>query len=192
MTTKDSILALAAKISNSTVPNVTTDAQALGELAKAMCGAAPEVPLATVDDAVAFITANYSGGGGGGGATTDVWLWNNTQGSGNDVLPESIGYIKGFTETNGSYTPVLEPLVFESVTEQYSGATIYGVHVKDVPVGAVIVPSYGGGYADDSFSFFYSSQAFPPANVTAYGGVSVSKPIEGFVLSGTYTVVSGK
>ena len=66
MTTKDSILALAAKISNDTVPNVATDAQALGELAKAMCGAAPEVPLATVDDAIAFITANYSGGGGGG------------------------------------------------------------------------------------------------------------------------------
>jgi len=65
MTTKDSILALAAKISNDTVPNVATDAQALGELAKAMCGAAPEVPLATVDDAIAFITANYSGGGGG-------------------------------------------------------------------------------------------------------------------------------
>lgn len=66
MTTKDSILALAAKISNDTVPNVATDAQALGELAKAMCGTAPEVPLATVDDAIAFITANYSGGGGGG------------------------------------------------------------------------------------------------------------------------------
>lgn len=65
MTTKDSILALAAKISNGTVPNVATDAQALGELAKAMCGTAPEVPLATVDDAIAFITSNYSGGGGG-------------------------------------------------------------------------------------------------------------------------------
>lgn len=65
MTTKDSILALAAKISNGTVPNVATDAQALGELAKAMCGTAPEVPLATVDDAIEFITANYSGGGGG-------------------------------------------------------------------------------------------------------------------------------
>ena len=64
MTTKDSILALAAKISNDTVPNVATDAQALGELAKAMCGTAPEVPLATVDDAIAFITANYGGGGG--------------------------------------------------------------------------------------------------------------------------------
>lgn len=65
MTTKDSILALAAKISNGTVPNVATDAQALGELAKAMCGSAPTEPIATVDDAIAFITANYSGGGGG-------------------------------------------------------------------------------------------------------------------------------
>lgn len=65
MTTKDSILALAAKISNDTVPNVATDAQALGELAKAMCGSAPTEPIATVDDAIAFITANYSGGGGG-------------------------------------------------------------------------------------------------------------------------------
>lgn len=65
MTTKDSILALAAKISNGTVPNVATDAQAPGELAKAMCGSAPTEPIATVDDAIAFITANYSGGGGG-------------------------------------------------------------------------------------------------------------------------------
>lgn len=65
MTTKDSILALAAKISTGTVPNVATDAQALGELAKAMCGSAPTEPIATVDDAIAFITANYSGGGGG-------------------------------------------------------------------------------------------------------------------------------
>lgn len=72
MTTKDSILALAAKISNGTVPNVATDAQALGELAKAMCGTAPEVPLATVDDAIAYITANYSGGGGGGGSVAKV------------------------------------------------------------------------------------------------------------------------
>lgn len=65
MTTKDSILALAAKISNDTVPNVATDAQALGELAKAMCGSAPTEPIATVDDAITYITANYSGGGGG-------------------------------------------------------------------------------------------------------------------------------
>lgn len=65
MTTKDSILALAAKISNDTVPNVATDAQALAELAKAMCGSAPTEPIATVDDAIAYITANYSGGGGG-------------------------------------------------------------------------------------------------------------------------------
>lgn len=126
--------------------------------------------------------------GGGGGATTDVWLWNNMQGSGNDVLPESIEYIKGFTETNGNYAPVWEQLVFESVTEQYSGATIYGVHVKDVPVGAIVMPTFGNGYALDDYSICYSSQAFPPANVTAYGGVSVLKPIEGLVLSGTYTV----
>ena len=64
MTTKDSILALAAKISNGTVPNVATDAQALAELAKAMCGSAPTEPIATVDDAIAYITANYGGGGG--------------------------------------------------------------------------------------------------------------------------------
>ena len=79
MTTKDSILALAAKISNGTVPNVATDAQALGELAKAMCGSAPTEPIATVDDAIAFITANYSGGGGGGvdvGALVAVFVEN--------------------------------------------------------------------------------------------------------------------
>lgn len=72
MTTKDSILALAAKISNGTVPNVATDAQALGELAKAMCGSAPTEPIATVDDAIAYITANYSGGGGGDVSTATV------------------------------------------------------------------------------------------------------------------------
>ncbi len=126
--------------------------------------------------------------GGGGSATTDVWLWNDTQGSGNDVLPESVGYIKGFTETNGSYTPVLEPLEFESVTEQFQGTTVYGVHVKDVPLGAFIMPTFGIGYALDDYVIYYSPQAFPPANVTVYNGVSVLKPIEGFVLSGSYGV----
>lgn len=75
MTTKDAILGLAAKISESAVSNVATDAQALAELAKAMCGSAPTEPIATVDDAIAYITANYSGGGGGGvdvGAPTSV------------------------------------------------------------------------------------------------------------------------
>lgn len=64
MTTKDAILGLAAKISESAVTNVATDAQALAELAKAMCGSAPTEPIATVDDAIAYITENYSGGGG--------------------------------------------------------------------------------------------------------------------------------
>lgn len=31
---------------------------------------------------------NFIIGGGGGGTTTDMWLWNATGGSGNDVLPE--------------------------------------------------------------------------------------------------------
>lgn len=126
--------------------------------------------------------------GGGGGATTDIWLWNNTQGSGNDVLPETIEYIGGLVDTDNEYRPVWGSLDFESVTEQYSGATIYGVHVKNVPVGAIIRPAFGSGYTDDSFVIFYSPQAFPPSNVTSLGGTSALKPIEGFVLSGTYTV----
>lgn len=126
--------------------------------------------------------------GGGGSATTDVWLWNNTRVSGNDVLPESVGYIKGFTETNGSYTPVLEPLEFESVTEQHEGTTAYGVHVKDVPVGAVVMPTFGNGYKIDYLGIYYSPQAFPPDDVSGHSGASALKPIEGFVVSGLYIV----
>lgn len=192
MTTKDSILALAAKISNDTVPNVATDAQALGELAKAMCGTAPEVPLATVDDAIAFITANYSGGGGGGGGTTtDMWLWNATEGSGNDVLPESVCYVKGLTEADGAYTPVLEPLEFEAVTEQYMGVTIYGVRVKDAPVGADTSSTFSDGYTLINYNVGYSPQAFPPVSAASIYSTSVLAPIEGFVLSGSYSVKSG-
>lgn len=156
---------------------------AINAIVDAMGGDSSAVGVA---DAITAL-APYIGGG-GGGATTDVWLWNNTQGSGNDVLPESIKYMKGFGEVDNNYTPVLEPLEFESVTEQYEGTTVYGVHIKDVPVGAIVVPTFGGGYDTDSYSIFYASQTFPPANVTEFSGASALKPIEGLVLSGVYTV----
>ena len=156
---------------------------AINAIVDAMGGNGGAVGIA---DAITAL-APYIGGGGGG--TTDVWLWNDIMHEGgNDVLPESIGYIKGFTEVDNNYTPVLEPLEFESVTEQIMGKTAYGVHVKDVPVGAVVVPTFGNGYVIGNFSIYYNSQAFPPDNVTGFGGASALKPIEGFVLSGAYTV----
>lgn len=189
-TQEQAILAVASAVKGEQVTggdgSVNT---ALDILADALAGQDVTVPM-TDQGAILALAQYVIGGGGGGGATTDVWLWDNTPESAGDVLPESIEYIKGFTETNGNYAPVWEQLVFESVTEQYSGATIYGVHVKDVPVGAIVVPTFGNGYALDDYSIYYSSQAFPPANVTVYSGVSVLKPIEGFVLSGIYAVAS--
>lgn len=162
---------------------------ALDILADALAGQDVTVPM-TDQGAILALAQYVIGGGGGGGATTDVWLWNSMQGSGNDVLPESVGYIKGLTEANGSYTPVLEPLEFESVTEQYSGTTVYGVHVKDVPVGAVVMPTFGNGYEIDDLGIYYSPQASPPDDVSGHSGASALKPIEGFVVSGFYTVAS--
>lgn len=186
-TQEQAILAVASAVKGEQVTggdgSVNT---ALDILADALAGQDVTVPM--TDQGAILALAQYVIGGGGGSATTDVWLWNNTQGSGNDVLPETIGYIKGLTEVDNDYEPVLEPLEFEPVTEQYAGTTIYGVHVKDVPVGAAIVPSFDGGYVADYFSIFYSLQAFPPANVTEFSGTSALKPIEGLVLSGAYTV----
>lgn len=65
MTTKDAVLALAAKIAGTTQDNVSTTAQALTKLAYAATGQAPTTDLMTVDDCIAFITANYTPGGGG-------------------------------------------------------------------------------------------------------------------------------
>ena len=190
MTTKDAILKLADAVSGNTSANVATDVQALAVLAQAMTGGAPAEPLATVDDAIGYIADNYSGGG-GGGTTTDMWLWNATEGSGNDVLPESVWYVKGLTEADGVYTPVLEPLEFEVVTEQYMGVTIYGVRVKDAPVGADTSPTFGDGYTLINYNVGYSPQAFPPVSAASIYGTSVLAPIEGFVLSGSYTVEPG-
>ena len=68
MTTKDAILKLANAVSGDTSGNVSTDVQALAVLAQAMTGGVPSEPLATVDDAIAYIADNYSGGGGVGTA----------------------------------------------------------------------------------------------------------------------------
>lgn len=187
MTTKDAILKLADAVSGNTSANVVTDVQALAVLAQAMTGGVPAEPLATVDDAIGYIADNYSGGG-GGGATTDIWLWNATEGSDNDVMPESVEYVKGLTEADGAYAPVMEPLEFEAVTEQYMGATIYGVRVKDAPVGADTSLTFGDGYMLINYNIGYSPQAFPPVSAASIFGTSALAPIEGFVLSGSYSV----
>lgn len=64
MTTKDAVLALAAKVGGVAQSNVATTSQALTALAKAATGKTPEAELKTTDDCVYFIAANYSGGGG--------------------------------------------------------------------------------------------------------------------------------
>lgn len=99
--------------------------------------------------------------------------------------------MKGLTEADGVYTPVMEPLEFEAVTEQYMGATIYGVSVKDAPVGAVISPTFGVGYVLINYNVGYSPQVFPPDSAASILSESVLAPIEGFVLSGSYTIKPG-
>lgn len=183
------LMALEEKVTG-TAPdpeNVTTDvALALADIFRT------DVPMAqetAIVNAIDTITANY--GGGGGGTTTDMWLWNATEGSGNDVLPESVCYVKGLTEADGVYTPVLEPLEFEAVTEQHMGVTIYGVRVKDAPVGADTSLTFSDGYTLIDYNVGYSPQAFPPVSAASIYGMSVLAPIEGFVLSGSYTVGPG-
>lgn len=181
MTTKDSILALAAKISNGTVPNVATDAQALGELAKAMCGTAPEVPLATVDDAIAYITANYSGGG-GGAATTDVYLWNMT----GNVVPTKVEYTSGYSSGNPTYTE----LETEGITNEFNGNTVYGIKVKDCPAGGHLNYTLPSGYdfaADGVPHIGYSAVLFP-----AMPGISSTAmiPIDGMYQVAPFAVMT--
>lgn len=184
------LMALEEKVTG-TAPdpeNVTTDvALALADIFRTDAPMAQETAIV---NAIDTITANY-GGGGGGGTTTDIWLWNATEGSDNDVLPESVEYVKGLTETGGAYAPVMEPLEFEAVTEQYMGTTIYGVRVKDAPVGADTSLAFGDEYMLVSYNIGYSPQAFPPVSAASIFGTSALAPIEGFVLSGSYSVTPG-
>lgn len=99
--------------------------------------------------------------------------------------------MKGLTEADGVYTPVFEPLEFEAVTEQYMGVTIYGVRVKDAPIGADTSATFSDGYRLFNYNISYSPQVFPPDSAASIYSKSVLAPIEGFVLSGTYTVKPG-
>ena len=187
-TQEQAILAVASAVKGEQVTggdgNVGT---ALDILADALAGENVTVPMTNQGAILAL--AQYVGGG--GGATTDIWLWNATEGSGNDVLPESVCYVKGLTEADGVYTPVFESLDFEAVTEQYMGATIYGVRVKDAPVGADTSLTFGDGYTLINYNIGDSPQAFPPVSAASIFGTSALAPIEGFVLSGSYGVAPG-
>lgn len=118
MTTKDSILALAAKISGTTQDNVSTTAQALNKLAYAVTGQTPTTDLMTVDDCIAFITANYTPGGGGDFSTATVT----------------------YTLDDGMAT-IYAPYVFVSEDET---AMLMPFHVINSPGGTVEVAMYGG------------------------------------------------
>jgi len=185
-TPEQAILAVASAVKGEQVTGGDGSVnKALDILADALAGEDVEVPM-TQQGAILAL-AQYVGGG-GGGTTTDMWLWNATEGSGNDVLPESVEYVKGLTEAGGAYTPVMEPLEFEAVTEQYMGTTIYGVRVKDVPVGADTSLTFDDGYTLINYNIGYSPQAFPPVSAASIFGTSALAPIEGFVLSGSYSI----
>lgn len=65
---------------------------------------------------------------------TDVWLWNMSDDvSFAQVIPSEVAYISAVGEA-----PVFTNLEFEQITDTFQGDTIYGVHIKEAPVGATL------------------------------------------------------
>lgn len=184
MTTKDAILALAAKIAGTTQDNVSTTAQALTKLAYAATGQAPTTDLMTVDDCIAFITANYTPGG--GGTVEDIYLWNYNTDTLNEMRPSSVFYISGYADGNFVNTN----LEFEDAQTTYSSGgvdtTIYGVRVKAVPAGAALGIGFDGEY---SAEIYYNYVSAHTEKMDWYLAMTPLLPIDGFYGDGYYTVI---
>ncbi len=136
-------------------------------------------------DVAQYATADVSVSG-GGAQTTDVWLWNATQDDNSDVVPTKVQYISGFTGEETIYTE----LQIEPVTTEYRGITVYGVKVKDCPIGATFDNNslvFSGNLSLVNVRTGYSSEAFPPDDPVL---ASCPLLIDGTVISGQYSVTS--
>lgn len=183
-TTEQAILAVASAVKGEQVTggdgNVGT---ALDILADALAGENVQVPM-TQQGAILAL-AQYVGGGGGGG-TTEVWFWNGSQ----DVsaLDQYIGVSRVIGVDYEESTFITEPCEVEQVTTSDGENTVYGVHVTGVPVGAALVAEPPLMHSLEGFSFGYSVESFPPIYVGETG--TVMMPLEGYVQSGVYALLS--
>ena len=114
----------------------------------------------------------------------DVYVWNNSSADA-DKIPTSVKYVNDVEE--GS--PVYASLEIEPVTDSYMGTTVYGVKVKDCPIGAPLTLVPPTGYAIIEFGLGYSETVFPPT-----GGSSMTYAgylIDGYFFSGMYKMTQG-
>ena len=187
-----------------TIPNyVDTDAQAIVAVASAVKGEAVTAANGTVhaaldaladalaeadvtipqtnNGAILALAQYVSGGGGGGAQTVDVWLWNSSGPDAASVVPDAFYY----EYVGGEWAQVT--LTTEAVTADYSGTTVYGVKMKDVPVGAPFGISKTGYTVTSAPVIDYSETEFPPSQ-NAFSS-SVLPPADGYVQSGTFTLL---
>lgn len=190
-TSEEAILSLASSIADEDRTNLGngTINGALDVLADALAERNVEVPPMNAGAILAL--ADYvSGGGGGGTSTTDVYLWNMSMDDElKDVIPSAVKYISGIGEGG---TQVFTSLQFDAETHgdivHGEPATIYGVKVKDVPVGAALALRFGGdAELDDAYMGYMppewemSSELVPCA-----GGTVCLMPIDGLICAGGY------
>lgn len=128
---------------------------------------------------------NGGGGGGGGSSTallTDFWLWNITEGSLTEI-PSSVSYVSGFS--NG--LPIYTDLRFDAVTRVTDGTTVYGIHVHDCPVGAILKIDCDNITACVcSLCYLPNGESDPVNHGMEFRDNVCLMPIEGYVISGIY------
>lgn len=136
-------------------------------------------------DAEPYWPAGGYGNGGGGSSTallTDFWLWNDAPGNPTEI-PSKVSYVSGIS--NGS--SVLTDLQFDAVTRVDNGTTVYGVHVHDCPVGAILKLECDNISDCACILCYLSSGDLDPTEQ----GIELSSntcpmPIDGYIISGFY------
>lgn len=127
------------------------------------------------------VLVGYPGEGGGGGATTDVYLWNMT----GEVVPSKVEYVSGYSGGTPTYTQ----LEIEGTTNEFNGKTVYGIKVKDCPVGGNLkytLPSEYNFDTEGNPAIGYSAVLFPAQPGTSSCAMI---PIEGMYQVATFVVI---
>lgn len=136
-------------------------------------------------DAEPYWPAGGYGNGGGGGGTallTDFWLWNTATGHLTEI-PTKVSYVSGIS--NGS--PILTDLRFDAVTRVNNGTTVYGVHVYDCPVGAILKLECDN-ISDCTCNLRYlpDGESDPIEQGIEFSNNVCPMPIDGYIISGFY------
>ena len=100
-------------------------------------------------------TPYVPGGGGGDGGINDVYVWNITQNSPNNtVIPESVKYWFGVIDAEDYM--VFSNLEIENITCTFADTTIYGVKIKNAPLGCNIVLDFADNVTFEYFAAGYN------------------------------------